>query len=269
MATAPKWWDCTVPRNDYTVQELQQLLEQQAERYVIGIEVGKTGYEHYQIRMVLHEAQTLKKINKWLSGHKTPTKVRNFQYCEKEGNFIRSWEKVLSKYVDVKLRAWQECVLSFFKQQDDRKVLVVYNESGNIGKTYLAKHIHATHQGQYVPQLDSALDYMAFAMEKQANGYIIDVPRSENIKTTKAIWSAIEQIKNGYVYDKRYSYRDCWTESPKIVVFTNDIPPISALSQDRWEFVIVSEHGGYNITPYSAQAFLKNVLTHESDSATA
>ena len=56
------------------------------------------------------------------------------------------------------------------------------------------------------------MDFMAFAMAKPDKAYIFDMPRTESVKQRKGMWSAIEQIKNGYLYDKRYQFRDMWID---------------------------------------------------------
>jgi hypothetical protein len=49
------------------------------------------------------------------------------------------------------------------------------------------------------------------------------------------MYSAIEQIKKGKVYDMRYSYKEWWFNSPQIWVFGNHMPDLSMLSADRWK----------------------------------
>lgn len=52
--TAPKWYDLTINQDKMKFADLINELDQVAERYVIGDEIGgMTGYEHWQIRIVL------------------------------------------------------------------------------------------------------------------------------------------------------------------------------------------------------------------------
>lgn len=80
---------------------------------------------------------------------------------------------------------------------------------------------------------------MAVAMAKPSKGYVIDLPRADG-KAKKPMWSAIEQIKDGYLYDKRYNWREKWIEPPKIMVFCNDFNA-SDLSTDRWQDFEISD----------------------------
>lgn len=251
--TAPKWYDITVSKEkiEKTMTELGQILENQgADRYVIGDEVGEGGYKHYQVRVVYKTEHTMDwMIKVWGPvGHVSASHVRDFKYCEKEGNFFRSWEKALNKYAEIDLLPWQKTVLRHFEEQDDRRVLVIIDVAGGAGKTTLSKYCQITRKACYVPPMGDSQDLMAFAMAKPSRGYIFDMPRTESIKQRKGMWSAVEQIKNGYLYDKRYNYRDMWIEPPKVIIFTNEEPPEDALSQDRWEIIHLEKMGDSIVT---------------------
>lgn len=251
--TAPKWYDLTLSKdklNGMTMTELGQVLENQgAERYVIGDEVGEGGYEHYQVRVVYKTEHTMEWMLKvWAPwGHVTASHVRDFKYCEKEGKFYRSWEKCLNKYLEIDLREWQGQAVGLLKEQNDRQIVVIVDEAGNHGKTVLSKYCQITRKATYVPPMGDAQDLMAFAMAKPSAGYIFDMPRTESIKEKKGMWSAIEQIKNGYLYDKRYNYRDMWIDPPAILVMANEEPPWNNLSADRWKVYTFEKWGEHEI----------------------
>nr|WNM95025.1 MAG: replication-associated protein [Rhinopithecus-associated smacovirus 4] len=235
--TAPTWWDCTCPNDDrHPEKELREVLDKACERYGYGKEVGsETGYKHYQIRCVFKKPMTLNECRNLIPGANwSPTHVRNFEYVEKEGDFYRSWEGALKKYLDFKPYKWQELMAEMVKEADDRRVDVIVDYKGSQGKTSCAKWLQVTKRAQYVPQMPSAQDLMAFCLAKPSKAYIIDMPRSSDATKTKELWSAIEQMKNGYIYDKRYHYKDAWIEPPAIVVITNEIPQQRFLSKDRW-----------------------------------
>lgn len=97
----------------------------------------------------------------------------------------------------------------------------------------------ATHRAQFIPPMEKAEDILAVAMAKPSTGYIIDLPRADG-KVKKQMWSAIEQIKDGYLYDKRYNWREKWIDPPKVMVFCNDYDK-NALSTDRWDCFDISD----------------------------
>jgi hypothetical protein len=85
-------------------------------------------------------------------------------------------------------------------------------------------------------------DFMFMAMaHHNARGFIFDLPRADDIAKKKQMWMAIETIKNGYLYDKRYNFREMWIEPPKILVFANDNPPFESLSADRWKAYFIDD----------------------------
>lgn len=63
----------------------------------------------------------------------------------------------------------------------------------------------------------------------------MDIPKSDSRKKNADLWSAVEQMKNGYLYDKRNHWKEAWIESPGILVITNEEPDRSLLSKDRWD----------------------------------
>lgn len=244
--TEPKWWDFTCPQTNprtnepVTLEILQDILAPISDRYCIGNETGETGYKHWQGRTVLKIGKELKALSNILPiACWTPTHVRNFDYVQKEGNYYCSWEGALARFACLELQGWQQSVLDVLEEQTERQVLVIYDPWGNHGKTWLAKHMVATHKAVYVPPLNDAQDFMAMALAKKSKGYIFDLPRADTRKSAKAMWSAIEQIKNGYLYDKRYQWQEAWIDPPKIVVFTNWIPQLKWLSRDRWQFYAI------------------------------
>lgn len=251
--TAPKWWDFTVPKDKWTIDELiQRLDENGADRYAIGDEVGSTGYAHFQGRVVFKVGKEISTVcnllgfrrglgpdmDRW--GNVSPTHVRNFEYVKKEGKFYCSWEGALRKFTRIELLQWQSECEKLIHQQSERQVLCIVNESGNIGKTWLAKYLEATHQADVCPVSDGdASNYLEYCCKHPAKGYVFDVPKADSIKSKKAMWRAIEQVKNGLLYDRRYTSEKMWIEPPKIVIFTNEYPPVDTLSADRWQVYTV------------------------------
>ena len=62
----------------------------------------------------------------------------------------------------------------------------------------------------------------------------IDLPRAMRKSELGGVFTAIEQIKKGKLYDTRYRYTEWWIDSPAIWVFTNVLPDLNSLSLDRW-----------------------------------
>lgn len=246
--TAPKWYDLTLSKEKgWTREKIIEIMSNKDvhyERFVVGDEIGEDGYTHLQMRVQFsnpHEEGYVRGL--FPGAHTSPSHCHDFNYVEKEENFYRSWEGALAKYRGINLRYWQGQAVAMLREQDDRSIHVIVDPKGGAGKTTVSKYCQVLHFAQYVPPLAEAQDFMAFAMEKPSKAYIFDMPRCETLKQKKGMWSAVEQIKNGYVYDKRYSYRDMWIEPPAILVFSNEHPPTEYLSADRWHTYKIIDEG--------------------------
>jgi len=241
--TAPKWYDITLSKEKMdergikTMEQIGQLFENLgADRYVIGEEVGEDGYKHYQCRIVFKaEKDQNSLINIFAGvGWVTATHVRDFKYCEKEGAYYRSWEKVLNKFVDLKLRNWQGQVIGELEDQSEREITVIVDPDGNTGKSWLTKYLVANRICNLIPVMGDYKDMMRICMAKAGTGYVIDMERTQDPNKAIGLWTAIESVKNGYLYEDRYNFKDMWIEPPKVLVLTNENPPLWALSKDRW-----------------------------------
>ena len=82
--------------------------------------------------------------------------------------------------------------------------------------------------------------------------YIIDMPRAMKKDHLWELYAGIECIKNGYSYDKRYSFKSEYFDRPQIIVFTNTFPEVSAMSADRWKvYRLVVPNGDKELTRLS------------------
>lgn len=238
----PKWFDVTVSceamkARGLTEEGLQEWLDKNCERWAYGREAGEGGFIHLQMRFVLKKESSLNAVSTvWKHvGHVSVTGVTNFDYVMKEGSYVLSWTKALRKYATIQLREWQNDALQRYREQDDRKILLILDRKGNTGKTWLARHIVATGAGRLLPMVERGEDLVAVAMAQESKGYVIDVPRAGGL--SKSYWAGIEQIKSGHLYDKRYQWRENYMEPPKIMVFSNKMPNRDWLSTDRWEII--------------------------------
>nr|WQA30189.1 MAG: rep protein [Cressdnaviricota sp.] len=180
--TDVKWWDFTCPEDKAGTDEgLQILLDDLCDRWVYGHEIGKDGYKHIQGRVVFKKPKELATIRNQTevmlpTAHWSKTQVRNFDYCEKEGNFVRSWEKALRKYASIELLDWQAQTLEFWNNQNDRQVHVIIGQ-GNDGKSWFSKFMEATHRADVCPVCDGEasnyVEYVPLARVIHAILYIV------------------------------------------------------------------------------------------------
>ena len=210
-------------------------------KWIVAKETGKNGYEHYQIRLQTSNDQFFH----WVKDHMPKAHVEactdTWEYERKEGQYWTSQDTALIRQSRFgKPNKQQENFLKMLKTQSDRQIDVIYDEKGGWGKSWLTRHLWETKQCYYVPPTVSSVQGL---IQWVASGYdgepiiIIDIPRSW--KWSEPLYTAIESIKDGMVYDTRYSakMRDIW--GVKVVCMTNAMPKVDKLSADRWRISVV------------------------------
>lgn len=203
--------------------------------WTIGYEVGRDGYRHIHVR--LNARGTFEDMQRAFPGcHIEEASTDSDEYETKEGHFVRSEDTVdVLRCRFGRLRPNQRRVLELLDKQNDRGVLVWVDTTGNVGKSFLTRWLVERRRAYYVPP---TVDNVKQIIQWVCSGYkgqpyiVIDIPRSA--KWTQSLYTGIEAIKDGIVYDTRYSanLRDIW--GCKILVLTNTYPNLDALSKDRW-----------------------------------
>lgn len=137
---------------------------------------------------------------------------------------------------------WQRAVWESADDFHDRRVNIVYCPAGCSGKSTIAALCALHGRGLIVPivndqdKLVAAIHGMCADRKLRApSPVIIDLPRAMEKGRLYGIYSAIEQVKNGRLYDVRNHYAEWWIDSPAVWVFTNATPETEMLSADRWK----------------------------------
>lgn len=243
------------------LEEIIKLLKANCANWVFQRELGKDGYDHYQIRVRL-----LKKVRlTYLAKHNflptchwdyttTGTYVdRDFNYVMKEeGRKDGPWADKdpaveqptwqLREFLENALYPWQAKVEAMAKQRNGRVVDVILDLRGNSGKSIFAEYLAYRKVAVRVPPFRQMEDIMQNVMARPKFGaYLIDMPRGMKKDKLGELYSGIECIKNGWAWDKRYEYREVTFDRPRVFVFTNMLPDFSLLSGDRWNVWTISE----------------------------
>jgi len=254
-------WDFRANEANYSQKEIESTLRVLCKKYVFQLEQGDGGYRHWQGRISLIKKKRKPELMKifesknfeipnYLEPTCNPEKLKgDFFYVQKEETREEGpWtDKDEQKYIprqirDKELYPWQQKVIDESRVFNDRTVNVIYDESGNIGKSFLASWCELFMEGVDLPPINEAKELMAAMCDicydryRAPNPVFIDLPRSSDQNKIYGIYNAIEQIKKGKLYDLRYRYKCWWIDSPAIWCFTNTIPDTAALSRDRWKF---------------------------------
>ncbi len=144
-----------------------------------------------------------------------------------------------------RLRRSQQWIVDRLTSQDDRSLLFVVDKRGATGKTTLGMYLSTREDAIRIPSsVGRSEDIMAIVMAKvtlhpeRTYTVVLDIPRSVVTADHWGKWlSALEEIKNGHVFDKRYAWREQKFEPPRILVTANDRPPWQLLTRDRFDVV--------------------------------
>lgn len=242
-------------------------------KYVFQLEQGETsGYLHYQGRLSLVKKVRPDKVLKlfkeefrpnWIkptikNQHKEFTNKGEAFYQMKEQTRVKGpWsDKDEELYIprqirEVKqLRPFQQTIIDSADNWDTRTINLVYCPEGNKGKSILVGYCRAYNIGRALPPVNDFKDMMRMVCDMPtARMYLIDMPRSLNKDRLYQFYSGIETIKDGYAYDDRYKFKEKIFDCPNIWIFTNILPDLGMLSEDRWKlWSIDKEYKLYAIT---------------------
>lgn len=207
-----------------------------------------SGYEHYQVRYESSEDDYGRERNFWIGIKLELQEAGGWsQYELKDGRFWTWMDDDLGKYRFGKLQELQRCILAHGRTQRDRTITIVVDHCGNTGKTFLSRSCWLNGTGSYIDGSGRAADIIADVYDiseyRKVDKIFIDLTRNTD-QNRCDLWAAIEQIKNGYLKDRRFSYREKWIKPPTVFVFTNNEPKWETLSKDRWDKMFLKEENG-------------------------
>lgn len=267
-------WDFTLPAGDRTPQEIMKVIQQLFKKWTFQKEQGDTGYVHYQGRGSLHKKRRLDEVKKLFDAldykdiHLSPSSNNSLGACfyvvkidtRIEGPWTdKDDEEVVYiprqyRGLETSLKDWQKRVWDSADEFDPRSINVIYDPIGGNGKSTVASLMDLHKRGIDLPPMNDAekliqsvADILIARECREPKTMFIDIPRAMDKRKLGGLYTAIEQIKKGKVYDTRYQYKEWWFDSPQIWVFTNIEPDLSLLSRDRWNVYDIYNDG---LIPY-------------------
>ena len=144
---------------------------------------------------------------------------------------------------------------------DRRMVNFLFNPLGGNGKSLTADYIELNpdFNALLVPQLASPERWVSAFIDqmekyKLLNGYfpttiLVDMTRNEDNSNVESFYSTLENIKNGRVDSTFYGrFKRLRFKPPHVIVFTNNVPNLSALSSDRFRlFALANEDHNFTM----------------------
>lgn len=189
----------------------------------------------------------------------TATKGKQaFEYCEKTDTSVRGpWSEGTCidhancprELKEHKFNfAWTKQLIELAKMYNFRDYFCIIDHLGGLDKSTVAKYLEfnkLAFRCNYMPNAKDMIQYvMSCEGGRSAKCIIVDIPRSVGLLNPKKqleFWSAMEQLKNGDLYDLRYSGKKfMMAQHPTIIIFMNFIPPPEFITGDRLQLLMIN-----------------------------
>lgn len=244
-----------------------------AKKFVFQLEMSILGYKHYQGRISLKVrkrlssllAYTKKKLTLKFHWSITSNSAHDdtFYVTKEDTRIAGPWsDKDIPIYIPRQyrnkinnLRPFQRVIFDSCNHFDDRDINFIYSPIGNKGKSVISSLCELYGRGVDMPicndaekLIQSLANYCIKKQIRNPSPILIDLPRAMDKSKLYGIYTAIEQIKKGKLYDTRYRYEVYWIDSPAIWIFSNLRPIRNMLSTDRWKIWEISKE--YELVAY-------------------
>lgn len=141
---------------------------------------------------------------------------------------------VQKRLVDSELRDWQVGLKDeLLGQADERKIIFYVDSVGNSGKSWFCRWMLENHSETTQILSAGKEQDLAYMIEEYKHIFLFDISRG---RLEFMNYSILEMIKNGYVQSTKYA--SAVKQLPKaahVVVFTNEHPDLTKLSEDRYD----------------------------------
>lgn len=210
-------------------------------KWTLGAETGKGGYKHWQVRLQISgsDEEVFNKIKEIFPTAHIEKASDTWTYeCKERMHWTSNDTPEVLKTRFGHMRWYQKDVVEAVRRQNDRQIAYWYDPEGNKGKSWLVNHLFESCQAWYVPPtlktVEGIIQWVAsvYINNDYRDILVIDIPRSW--KWSTELYTAIETIKDGLVYDPRYHAQMINIRGVKILVLCNHEPKLDALSADRW-----------------------------------
>lgn len=272
------------------VQEVQNFLDHCSDNAVFQLEKGeKQGIEHYQgvFRLsgprqskpyVLNLFKTRFQNVHGLTVSICHSYTSSAEYCSKPETrvsgpyYCGAKENYDIKTSNMTLKNWQNDLFVFLQivnlapEFKNRIVITVEDSIGNTGKSWFLKWLRTGQRKLTSRKLPvSSVDRLISAVSKinltdKVDLFTINLTRSKGTEQSyKDLFSAMEDIKDGYIVDVMYgNYVESVFTPPLMVIFTNlDMNEyVECLSQDRWLRLRIVTSGDLEYWTYSEDGAL-------------
>jgi len=232
---------------------VHQWLSAYADKWTFQLESApSTGKLHFQGRFSLKEKQRLTTLlDSWapLTPHLEEEKATDStRYCSKEQSRVAGpWSShplpitYQGKDLPKTLLPWQDSLVRYLlTTPDPREIVWFYDPEGHSGKSTVAKYMAFHHNSHFFGWSTAKNALNAVATARPATVYLFDLTRTKPEQfSTDDLYATLESIKNGMVRSSMYDSPYLLMDPPHVVVFSNTMPRVDALTGDRWNVLTI------------------------------
>lgn len=253
-------WDFSLSEKDVERPGLIAVLRDVGKKWAFQLETANDGYVHYQGRF------SLKAKSRWPKKafddagfkaiHLTVTSKENRDndwYVTKSETWTAGpWKdtdpvppKLTHQLVlhqeKGDLHAWEASLLVIARTWTMRDINVVVAKGGE-GKSLFCEFMEYNSNAYEIPPFNDWKDMARVCFDvPDQKCYLIDMPRAMNKFKLQGFYAGVETLKNGTVFDERYTFKKRRMDRPQIIVFTNIKPDVTWMTRDRWIFHTISD----------------------------
>lgn len=232
--------------NNYTeenVSILERRFKDICTKFVFQRETGAEGTRHLQGCLWLIKPMRWTEFNlpKLIHWEKMNNEKASAEYCQKAKSADEGYEPITFGFPKPiktisSLYPWQAEVLTEIDYEPNgRRLLWIYDEHGNVGKSAFCKYLYIKHKVICI-QGGKLADIMNIIFNLDMNNVTaiaIDVPRKNRNHVS---YAAIECILNGMITNTKYETGVKCFNPPHVIVFSNYAPEDDeSISEDRWD----------------------------------
>jgi len=224
---------------------------------IIGREVGENGTPHLQgyiefnVKSRPMNVFGIKRIH-WEKAK--GDKLQNLTYCSKEDKKPFTWKCKIKRKLKLinfnQLYEWQLDILKIIDNEPDGRTIHWYwSHKGCIGKTCFAKWLCVYKDafclnGRGHDVRNGILEYIEH--EGDTPEFVLyPLPRCHG--SDYVSYEALENILDMFFYSGKYKGGMVIGNSPHLIVFANEPPNKSKMSDDRWHIVCIDPENADNV----------------------
>lgn len=245
-------WSCPVDSDENPISDISDISDRfdtfGRAKWLIATELHENGKKHFHAWVCWEKNIDTKNVRAFDINGVHPNILDPgrgwLDYCKKHEDFVANFKvQRPMKLIDPD-KWWQKEILATIQEEpDDRTVHWYWSSKGCIGKTQFQKYCIVKHDviilgGKGADVRDGVVQYVKKNRETP-DIVFFNITRSYDSQYLN--YEGIENVKDMCFYSGKYEGGMVCGPSPHVVVFSNEPPDESKLSEDRWHIVNIDE----------------------------